>query len=687
MKYFPLLLLMLTVSFPGLLNDPPDWDFDAQLTYYFAAETERIKRNTEAELAQIEDWSAFKEQARAELQDMLGLTPWPGKTSLEATITGTAEHDEFTVQNLHFQSMPGLYVTGNLYIPKNLNKKVPAIIYVCGHATVKKDGYNYGAKVNYQHHPAWFARNGYVCLILDTVQLGEIEGTHHGLHYFDRWWWLSRGYTPAGVEAWNGIRAIDYLLSRPEVDPEKIGITGRSGGGVTSWWVTALDDRIKVSVPVAGITDMEDHVVNGCVEDHCDCMYMFNTYRWDFPKVAALAAPRPLLISNTDRDIMFPVDGVFRVYRQVRQLYEKSGKGDQIALNITAGGHRDEQELRVHAFRWLNRHLYERDGLIEKTAVKFFEPEQLRVFDQLPEDAINARIDETFNRVAPDLGAVLERSSWETAKTQWRDGLTRVFDHWPTISTFPGMEIQANYASPDALLTTFALQTDEHTRLPVFHLRPKTTGDQQNTRVVVLDENNWPLWAARLAAVFPDRAFWRGLPVDEAAGAALREELDSLGAVFLVSTRGAGPAKYSGDDFKQDQIRKRYYLLGQSLQSMQTWDLRQAIGAVRRTQKASGMEAIQVDADGVHAGMALYASLFLDDSLSLRLTDLPVSHMDGPFYPKILRYLDIPAAVLMVAEKHKVELAFHDPDQKMLWEKEIKLAGSFPDLSLPTLLE
>ena len=77
----------------------------------------------------------------------------------------------------------------------------------------------------------WFASNGYVCLVVDTLQLGEIGATHHGTYNLDRFWWHSRGYTPAGVECWNGIRGIDYLVSRPEVDPEKIGVTGISGGG------------------------------------------------------------------------------------------------------------------------------------------------------------------------------------------------------------------------------------------------------------------------------------------------------------------------------------------------------------------------------------------------------------------------------------------------------------------------
>src|SRR5262249_30630276 len=150
---------------------------------------------------------------------------------LKATRTATAERDGVVIENLHFQSKPGLYVTANLYRPKEVKGNLPAILYVCGHSNMGRDG----NKSDYQGHGLWFARNGYVCLAVDPLQLGEVWGVHHGtygrpwLHLAkygikgkdvreNRWGWYSAGYTPAGVEAWNGVRGIDYLLTRPEVD-------------------------------------------------------------------------------------------------------------------------------------------------------------------------------------------------------------------------------------------------------------------------------------------------------------------------------------------------------------------------------------------------------------------------------------------------------------------------------------
>ena len=184
---------------------------------------------------------------------MLGLDPLPERTPLHATVTGSLEKSGVTIEKVHYQSKPGLYVTGNLYRPKasrerkRPEKGYPAILYVCGHSGRGRDG----NKTAFQDHGLWFAVNGYVCLVVDTLQLGEIAGMHHGTYREGRWWWHDRGYTPAGVECWNGIRGIDYLVSRPDVDAEKIGVTGISGGGATTVWMAAADDRVKVAVPVS----------------------------------------------------------------------------------------------------------------------------------------------------------------------------------------------------------------------------------------------------------------------------------------------------------------------------------------------------------------------------------------------------------------------------------------------------
>ena len=406
---------------------------DQMLAEYFRGETQKLADASLADVKTWSDWTSKRETYRQQLREMLGLDPLPERTPLNAVVTGTLERDDFKVEKLYFQSRPHLYVTGNLYLPKKRNGRAPAILYVCGHTRRKRMASALAIRPTIQHHGAWFAQNGYVCLVIDTLQMGEIEGLHHGTYRENMWWWNARGYTPAGVEAWNSIRAIDYLVSRPEVDPDRIGMTGRSGGGAYSWYATALDDRIKAAVPVAGITNLHDHVVDGCVEGHCDCMYMINTYRWDYPQLAALIAPRPLLISNTDRDELFPFDGVVDIYQKVRRLYELDGKGDDVALQMAAGPHEDLQVLQLYALQWFDQHLKGESRSIETAAKDYFKPEELKVFDKLPADQINTRIQEMFVPQAAAPSPPKSQAEWQSQRDDWLTALReKCFRGWPS---------------------------------------------------------------------------------------------------------------------------------------------------------------------------------------------------------------------------------------------------------------
>ena len=150
---------------------------------------------------------------------------------------------------------------------------------------------------------------------------------------------------------------------------------------------------MKVAAPTAGITTLHNHVINGAVEGHCDCMFFVNTYRWDFDKVAAMIAPRPLLICNTDKDNIFPLDGVVSVYSNARRIYKSLGAEGKIGLQIAEGPHKDTQPLNEGAFHWFERWLKGADpmAVLDEGATKRLEPEQLRVFKELPVDEKNTR--------------------------------------------------------------------------------------------------------------------------------------------------------------------------------------------------------------------------------------------------------------------------------------------------------
>jgi len=627
---------------------------DKILADYFRAETAKLRDRCLTDVKTLENWQAKKKLYREQLFEMLGLSPVPEKTDLKPVITGKIEHEQFTVENIHFQSRPGLYVTANLYIPKGLEKPAPAILYVCGHSRVKKDGVSYGSKTSYQHHPAWFARHGYVCLIIDTLQLGEIEGIHHGTYRYKMWWWNSRGYTPAGVEAWNCIRALDYLETRKEVDASRFGVTGRSGGGAYSWWISALDKRIKAAVPVAGITDLQNHVVDGCVEGHCDCMYIVNTFGWDYPLVAALVAPRPLLISNSDKDTIFPLDGVVRVHEKVRNIYRLYGAEKNLGLNITEGPHKDTQELRIHAFVWFNRFLKDDSSLIDKPAVKFFEPEQLRVFKELPSDQINTKIHESF--VPKNQEPVENHTQQQELLKTLRE---KSFGGWPTLEQAGPLNIRQVFSTErhGIHLSAFDFTSQPHVQLRLYVAHRAALERAEKVVLEVPDEQQWSQWLAAMRVGFAGELKDATLPdPNEDAFNQFRKILkDGDSALAFAAPRGIGLTAWNPDERKQTQIRRRFMLLGQTLDGMRVWDVRRAIQALHQIESLNDVPVV-LKGQRIMAGIVLYASLFESDIAGLDLRHLPDSHRDGPVFLNVLRYMDISHAVAMASERTKIRI-------------------------------
>ncbi|MBX5495685.1 MAG: acetylxylan esterase, partial [Bryobacteraceae bacterium] len=266
-----LLCVLLTLSFPVAAQPTSDDPYrrmqesQREVTAYLERAAKAITSRAAAEIASRETWEKVRAKRLEEMRDMLGLLPWPSRTPLNVRITGVLDKGSYTIEKIAFESMPKLYVTGNLYIPKERSKPLPAIIYVCGHSYSP-----HGDKVPYQRHGISFAKNGYVAFILDSIQIAETFALHHGIQMQEMYDWYSRGYSPAGVEVWNAIRAIDYLETRPEVDRDRIGMTGRSGGAAMSWFTAAVDPRVKVVVPVMGISTYEVNVRENTQKRHCD---------------------------------------------------------------------------------------------------------------------------------------------------------------------------------------------------------------------------------------------------------------------------------------------------------------------------------------------------------------------------------------------------------------------------------
>ncbi len=644
---------------------------DAMLREYFERETRKLTARTESIVSNIDDWPRQKSDLRRQLFEMLGLQPLPARSDLKARITGTTKRDGVIVENILFQSRPGLYVTANFYRPADQDGPLPTILYVCGHGKVIIDGVSYGNKTNYQHHGTWFAKNGYTCLTIDTLQLGEIEGIHHGTNRLDRWWWNSRGYTPAGVEAWNCIRALDYLETRAEVDSQKIGATGRSGGGAYTFWISALDERIKVSAPVAGITSMQNHVVDGCIEGHCDCMFMVNTYRWDFPLLASLVAPRPQLILNTDKDRIFPLDGVVDIYQKTRKVYEALDASQNLGLALYEGPHKDTQPLRVSAFHWFERHLKGaplESELPNTTAPKIFEPEELKVLKETPGNERNTFIDDYFTtRVPRTLRPSTSQADWNAERALTLNRLkAKSFRGWPSAGEDLSLSEEYRHENEGIELVRLSFDSQTGVRLPLYLAAPDGVALEDLDLVVinVLDEDGWQDFLTSPGAAFPEAFPGIELPaLDEDAFDSEKKMHQSMkwGMLYL-PPRGIGPTAWTSDPKERTHIRRRFALLGQTLDSMRVWDIRRGIQALRELEGGSEPK-LWLQSSDIMAGNTLYAALFEPDVHRLDLHGLPVSHRGGPTYLNVLRFADIPQVAAMVGERSQLRLYAEKPQR------------------------
>jgi dienelactone hydrolase len=624
---------------------------DQALAEYFRVETMKLSDRCLSDVTSASDWNAKRAGYRRQLQEMLGLWPMPERTELKAVIAGKLEQQDFSVEKIQFQASPGLYVTANLYLPKPLGKPAPTILYECGHAKPMTNGLSLGNKTVYQNDGAWYARNGYVCLVPDTLLAGEIPGIHTGTRDNGLWWWNSRGYTPAGVEAWFGIRALDYLCTRPEVDTNRFGITGHSGGGAYSWTVTALDDRIKVAAPLAGMADIQSHILDGVLDSHCDCNFFINIYRWDFPQLAALAAPRPLLIGGTDKDRIFRLPSTMRIYEKVQHVYQLCDATNQLGLGLAPGPHAEVPELQLGVMRWFNRFLKGEELPVENAAKRFFPLPELRVFDSLPIDAINTNIADTFVPLAKS-----EPKTAEQLRTILRE---KSFGGWP-VEDIPLETKRLFSVERDGTRFTAWDFTSQHdVALRLYLLENSKRSAAEKVTLTMLDQSGWTNWLADLRGKFSTELS------EELAGIALPDRSTGFDtskkmaqgqtALAFFAPRGVGFNAWSGDEKALTRIRRRFMLLGQTLDGMRVWDIRRAIQALHYVREDDRAK-IQLNAQGPMAINALYASLFEPNVREVQLERLPKSQADGPDYLGVLKICDLPDVIEAVKRHAEVNV-------------------------------
>ncbi len=315
-----------------------------------------------------EEWEIQRQQVRAELWKLLGrLPPRPATPKVETL--SREDRGGYVVEKFQFDNGAGATVPGYLLLPKNAPGKLPAILYCHWHG----GEYGIGKEELFQarHTPEppgpAFAERGYVVLAIDAYCFGERNGRGPGgrteKNYtseetaakFDLW----VGRTFWGMLLRDDLMALDYLVSRPEVDTNRIAVTGMSMGATRSWWLMALDERIRTGVAIACLTRYQNMIEHEALHEHDIGYFVPNMLtHFDTEAVIALIAPRPVLFQNGDQDKGSPADGIRAIEAAARPAYRLHGKENQLQSFIYPGqGHVYTKEMWTRTLAWMDEHL------------------------------------------------------------------------------------------------------------------------------------------------------------------------------------------------------------------------------------------------------------------------------------------------------------------------------------------
>jgi dienelactone hydrolase len=313
-------------------------------------------------------WEAKRKQVRAQLWELLGKLP-PRLRRPKVETLSTEDCGDCVVEKFQFDNGAGATVPGYLLRPKNLTGKAPAILYCHWHG----GDYEIGKEELFQarHTPEppgpAFAKLGFVVLAIDAYCFGERNGRGPGgpaekggngemsASKFNLW----VGRTLWGMMLRDDLMALDYLSSRPEVDARRIGVTGMSMGATRSWWLMALDERIKTGVAVACLTRYQNLIEREALKEHGIYYFVPNLLtHFDTEAVVALIAPRPVLFMNGDQDGGSPADGIRAIEKSVRAAYALYGREADCQSFIYAGqGHVYTEPMWAKTQAWMSERL------------------------------------------------------------------------------------------------------------------------------------------------------------------------------------------------------------------------------------------------------------------------------------------------------------------------------------------
>lgn len=334
--------------------------FPRMVQEYFVQRVRAAERAGEKRRAALKtkaDALAYVRSVQERIQQCFG--PWPEKTPLKPRVTGIVERDVYRLEKVIFESRPEFLVTGNLYIPKGHSFPLPGVVGVCGHSANGK------AEGAYQSFAQGLARMGYVVFLIDPIGQGERlqypneqlksrigVGVQEHLYAGNQQFLV--GEFLGAWRAWDGIRALDYLLTRPEVDPRHVGVTGNSGGGTLTTWLCGVERRWTMGAPSCFVTTFRRNMENELPADTEQCPPRALALELDHSDFIAAMAPKPVVLLGKEKDY-FDARGIEEAYGRLKRLYQLLGADKSISLFIGPTHHGYTQENREAMYRWFNQ--------------------------------------------------------------------------------------------------------------------------------------------------------------------------------------------------------------------------------------------------------------------------------------------------------------------------------------------
>jgi cephalosporin-C deacetylase-like acetyl esterase len=584
------------------------------------------------EIESIGQWEQRKQKTRDGLKKMLWHNRRLPSGPPPAKLVHREERGEYTLEVLILETAPGLYLTTNLYLPRRGQKPFPVILYQCGHAN----------KSEYAHHGAWFAAHGIAALVTDNIEAGEIQATHHGVYSHAWFHWYSRGYSPLAVEMLNAVRAIDYLESRPDLDGKRIGATGRSGGGMTSFFLAAIDERVAASAPVSGTFSTAGWIKHRLAFAHCDCQYPVNSYGLTYSEVGALAAPRKQLLVNADADRGFPMDAFNEMVEKMREIYRLYNASRDLRTAVVHGGHVDTEEIRLPVFSFFQKEFLGIDTPVAAEGPIDKPPrESLVCFrDGAPLDERLTRIDEELIPVYTPRPGAMARNPRERIDAIVSALRTEVFRYFPEkapalapvwgeekttggrtsrrvrFNSFENLRVQGVLSSP--------ITTTSRIRLPATLVIDHRRGMPRwgNEQPLEMDQ-----WGNRIVLV---------VEILDRGSRALEQNLRSF-----------------NDDDLLHHMKRQAMAAGTTIESMQLYEVLRSLEFLKSLPEVDPREItiIGKGETGVHG---LYAALLDSGVHRVVLGSPPASHRQGPIYLGILRYTDIPEVIGLLRNRARL---------------------------------